>query len=987
MRQAEQFHSFEIAATIISCAGISKINCILCHTNPERSRTSGSKNFFYIVHNCALCTVNSTLKEKSSILALLSMSLPAMGRSLPIKERSRFGFSATALVAVISTVSCESFNCPANIPQSVRNPLPGDEVLNAFVADDKSAIFDRYTCLQALYPEETVTATSKVNPWIISGPQNFPVVNISNGWCGPSNFRTAVCNLSVTQACDAQEPDSQQSDCESTIVPTPLCPASGLALQFQDFYATWRDAALYPEYSSPLIQNSNTPNSAARFAIFSIVPLDQQLSDLETYFNLFLAQAANVRNFFWNILNAAGETQDIYSCVRGYVANVSEEEGQYFLNGAMNSCISSDLATTFNNCVLTSSTLCVPTLVTIARKIANGGAGVPDVQITAPCTEFKFSIVVYQYVCDDATTDAPVVRVSDVDRRYFNVPLQVINVDISHKCFCNNTSLDECSAVRMQIIKQQQHDSLIKILQSIFVALPPLCVLGILVTEFKHKNLLWQWRQETEQSNWKRFKSLVTGVAGSIRPLHLLTSQLSREHIVQVVSVWLLLFTIILFIILGIETGNEWVFAYEVMAFYIPLTLCAASSMRIHGGIVGFGYTAFLTYFLATLDAEDPNASVLEQHMHDLNTVFVAVPLSVLMLYFADQIIREYASRKVSKETFTTAFNVEDLANKWYYKYVQSVYNKSGEIHIPGSARLVLAIAVSLIALSYITSLVGLVLDEFVTQIINSVRPSCAADDYTTYWDNLSENIPSNNMLGLSCSTLRSLGKILRGTIICLWLLGAALAVVEIRLLYKHYQQDLASVIRGKFDCFPKKKIPHPVLAVLSSLNFVGFHTVAMLLLVMLIQRLIVGYAILEDKKHSVQLRYPRRFEYTDFLLIAFGVLSGVFKFLSRAAISMAINLAHLLRADAAVVPRGFEHYDAGYRSYAGMLAVDRFYNNPYVLLAVDFFKLVAHRNMSRSILQDNHNDLEGTIVHTFFFRRKYYATVNKMMTLEGRTY
>lgn len=947
-------------------------------------------------------------------------------------------FMSTTAAAVVhfAIVSCTHArnSCPVTIPSQFAtgdsNPL-----LSAFNSVDKQAMFDRYSCLRALYPEVTYYNLSKINPWLSSAGDGSLQVKLSNGWCGTGNTQTAVCDLFVSQFCSNEGLRNQRlnGNCAGQGIPLPLCPSVGLNVSIGDFFGSWRNMDSIPIFSSPdaNVTNVKNPRAAARFVITTVVPLDGDVQTLEEYFPTFVTVRSAIQQFKNSLASSIPEAS-LSSQFGSFIQNVSPAEGEYILRSAYETCIGTDLATSFNNCMLQNSHTCLTALINIARRVRYGTATVPMVNTTAKC-QFGVNLIIYQYICDEQFTEAPDVRISEVEDTDNDVPVKGVSIDISHKCFCNNTSLKECSAARQYADKQVAHRSLLDTLEYVFVAMPPICVVGILLLEFHHKQLFWRWRKNNHQVSWQGVKSLLSEIVSSISPLQLLTSQLSHAHIVQITSVWLLLFNIILFVMTGRQSDNQWLFAVEVMAFYMPLTLCASSSARIRGGIVGLTYTAFLTYFLITFeDFESTDRSQLQARLRVLNGGFSILPLSILLIYFMWQIVHEArVHRRAERDAFETAFSIVPLRNQWYLTYVRQVftsgYQHSQRAYVPGSARVVLSIAVSSIALVYITIIIGIFLDLTIDDVLRVAGESCylgyAAVDAGTRWKYLASGADAASTGMLSCHTAQEVAKILRSIVIILWILCIVVAMAQLRYLYKHYQKDLAAIIQGKRECFPKQMLPNAVTALLGSMNFVGFHIVAMMLgmtilfvvvfiavvllavvfvlpyvdigfpviipakiftnwvynpdnnqlgwisvlvIVKIIQRFIVGYTVLEDKKRSMQLRNRRAFEYVDFLLLAVGVLNGLVKFAARAVQSMAINLAHMLRADAAVVPRGFDHFDVGFKCYTGMLAVDRFYSNPILLLAVDFFRLVVHRNLSRQFLGDSERDNAGMFVFSW---------------------
>lgn len=922
---------------------------------------------------------------------------------------------------ILAGATSDADNCPVAIP---KQPVPvnGNPILQAFKGTNQQAMFDRYNCLQALYPEAVYANFTKVNPWLYLGDNGSQLqVRLSNGWCGSGNTNTAVCTLSSSNVPAECRSDQAQpnGNCENSGIPISVCSAIGINASIEGLPTSWTDMELIPLLSSQA-GSSTEPSASAGFAIFSVVPPDIDTQFLERYFPTYTLVRTMIAQFVNGLAPSIPETS-LGSQFGPFIKNVSPEEGEYILRSAYDACIVNDLATSFNTCMLQSpGKVCVTKVVQIAQRIEGNSAGIPQVDVTSQCA-FSLSGVAYKYICDDRFTGAPGVQVLQNDVVSQGTPVRAIEVQILHKCFCDGTSLDECSSARQNAVKEKNRKNLLDALVYVFVVMPPLSVLGILLIEFHHKKLFWRWRRDNSRVSWRSVKSLVSGIISNMSPLQLLTSQVSHAHTVQIITVWLLLFNIILFAFMGIGDDNEWLFAYEVVMFYLPLTLCASSSMKIRGGTIGLIYTIFLMCFLITFEEVSTlDPSDLQSRLHILNSCFTVIPLSLLLVYFIWQISSELWNRRQGpRDSFETAFSVAPLGGQWYYKYVKQVfvtgYEHSQHAHIPGSARVILAIVVSIVGLAYISILIGLVVTYGIDAIPSLAGGACHLGfsnmDPATRWEYEADTANSTTAeAALPCSTLQSVVTILRGVVVGLWVLCVAGTVPQLGFLYRHYQKDMATLIQGKRECFPNKSIPKPVTALLGSLNFVGFHIVAtmmgiavifivlfvtlclilvvvvlpyvnigfpavvpiryvsnmfynpdsnqigwisMLIIVKAIQRLFVGYAVLEDKKRSIQLRNRHAFEYMDFLLIAIGVLGGIFKFLARSAQSVGINLAHMLRTDAVVVPRGFDHYDVGFKCYTGMLAVDRFYCNPILLLAIDFFKLIAHRNVSQLFMKD----------------------------------
>ena len=77
---------------------------------------------------------------------------------------------------------------------------------------------------------------------------------------------------------------------------------------------------------------------------------------------------------------------------------------------------------------------------------------------------------------------------------------------------------------------------------------------------------------------------------------------------------------------------------------------------------------------------------------------------------------------------------------------------------------------------------------------------------------------------------------------------------------------------------------------------------------------------------------HQRFFHNFDFFVFFINIFVGLYSFVCRLVLNFTAGFLWISRLDKAMLPRGYEFIDPGYRTYVGFLLLDYHYCNPSVV-------------------------------------------------------
>jgi hypothetical protein len=165
----------------------------------------------------------------------------------------------------------------------------------------------------------------------------------------------------------------------------------------------------------------------------------------------------------------------------------------------------------------------------------------------------------------------------------------------------------------------------------------------------------------------------------------------------------------------------------------------------------------------------------------------------------------------------------------------------------------------------------------------------------------------------------------------------APVGMVTAALRYSGYQ--VAYAVWGWVLLFLLQFLAYVVIVVAIKFKFISVDvlllgllpSITFALLIFVTQFLLAKFLLLHDRGAYVNINNRRLFHILSFFLFFYNTLIGLFSCLRRIFTGMALGTVLVDRLDRSTLPRGWESFDPGFRSYMGYLLLEHTYSNPYL--------------------------------------------------------
>jgi len=421
-----------------------------------------------------------------------------------------------------------------------------------------------------------------------------------------------------------------------------------------------------------------------------------------------------------------------------------------------------------------------------------------------------------------------------------------VTLQVSHRCLCPDSgSLDECSSKHREESAEKRHAEL----QTSWLGTKMFMALAIwwVLARFE-----WYWRRRNLENAGRRRR----GAPCCCLPYNyipystLLGTDRGFGFAIQAAAAWLMMMNFIEQTLYHsvVQDDNyfgpysEYVVAFYVLLYALPLTLCDHTSVTTLGCSIGFVYSTALgvaKWWINPLwQLGRADASFYTGRLRILWFLFYAVPLfACALIFFVKGVLHKRAQAKARMDGRVAK---AALAQPWYVDYVTAMINddpKAAEQHVPYSLRVATCAIVATTAVVFVSIIAFFTLDYsipfFVWQIAS---PSCYYEyvgeaqqgpiSNERLWTILAEGDAESGWGLLVCPTAKLVATIIRYVAFGCMGFSMVLTILQLAFVMRTYRRDIVSVIRGRFA--KVTSLPTATMSMYNAFMLCGFQSIAL---------------------------------------------------------------------------------------------------------------------------------------------------------------